>query len=454
MNVVVLGGGVTGLTAAWRLSLAGHQVRVLDAGPRPGGVVRSESVGGWLVEAGPVSFQESTPEVAGFVAELGLAKERVEASPAASNRYVARKGGLVALPSTPSVSAFLSTPLLSMRSKLTVGSEAARSPLKRPTDISVAELVRDHFGREVLENLVQPGIGGIYAGDAERLSLQYAFPKIWEAERTVGSLLRAAAEASSRRKEQGLASAPSLISFRSGLQALTDALAQKLPSGSLAQNAEVRGIGPGKGARWSVRWSGAAGPDSAECDAVIAALPAWALAQLEIGAAGKRPLSGLSSMEYAPVASLTLGFRREKVRHALDGFGLLVPAPENLTLLGAIFTSSLFPGRAPAGHVALTVFAGGTTRPDVARLGPEELTARVCSDLRTLVGAEGKPAFSRHTAWPRAIPQYNLGHGRHLEMMAACERAHPGLFIGGNVRDGIALPQCLSSGAALAKRAS
>jgi protoporphyrinogen/coproporphyrinogen III oxidase len=454
MRVAVLGGGVTGLTAAWKLAKAGHKVRVFEAAPQSGGVIRTQIVDGWVAEAGPISFQEASPEIAAVIADLGLANERLVASPASENRFIARKGKLVAVPTPSSMGAFLATPLLSFRSKLTVGAETSRSPVKRSADISVAALVRDHFGDEVLENFVQPLIGGIYAGDAERLSAQYAFPKIWEAERTVGSLVRAATEGSKKRKEQGLSSAPALVSFKRGLQALPEALAGHLPEGTVLNDAAVTGIGPGKGARWVVRWTTKNAAETAEFDWVVAALPASALAALEIGTAGAKPLSGLSAIEYAPVAALSLGYKRSQVAHPLDGFGALVPASEKCTLLGVIFTSSLFNGRAPEGHVLVNVFAGGALRRDVALLPSAALSERVRADLKRLIGAEGVPAFERHTPWPRAIPQYNLGHGVHLEAMARCENAHPGLLIGGNIRDGISLPDCIRSGLSLANRVS
>jgi oxygen-dependent protoporphyrinogen oxidase len=427
---------------------------LFESASRLGGVVRTQRIDGWLVESGPISLQESTPEIRAMVAELGLGKERIEAAPAAENRYLARASGLKAVPSPSSVASFLSTPLLSVRSKLAVARESARSPVARNQDISVAELVRDHFGREILETFVQPLVGGIYAGDTERLSARYAFPKIWEAEKMFGSLVRAASESSKRRKELGLPSPAPLISFRSGLQALTDALAEKLPAGTISLESDVRSLRSGSGARWSVQWQGVKGEASAEFDCVVAALPAWSLARLQIGDAGQHPLSSVGAIEYSPVSTVSLGFERGRVRHPLDGFGALVPASENRTLLGVVFASSLFPGRAPAGHVAMTAFAGGALKPEIARMADDQLIERVCGDLRELVGAEGKPAFARRTSWPRAIPQYNLGYGRHLEAMAECERSHPGFYIGGNIKDGISLPDCILSGTSLAKRAS
>jgi protoporphyrinogen/coproporphyrinogen III oxidase len=452
MKVAVLGGGVTGLTAAWRLKEAGHEVRLLESSAWLGGSVRTQAADGWLAESGPNAMQES-PETGTVVAELGLLPERIVASPEAKHRFIVHKGELVALPTPSDVSGIISTPLLSFGSKLKVTSEVARSPRSRTEDVSVADLVRDHFGSEILERFVQPIIGGIYAGDAERLSARYAFPKIWEAEKTTGSLVRSGLEASKKRKALGLPPA-SLISFREGLQALPAALAAQLPPASILLDCEVQSIGPGTSARWRVDWEGPQGADYAHFDCVVAALPAWSLAKLRIGSAGKRPLSALAEIEHPPVASVFLGFRRDQVRHALDGFGALVPAPEKCSVLGVVFSSSLFPGRAPEGHVALTAFAGGALQPGIAKLPKAELVELVRKDLRGLLGAEGKPAVVRHTLWKRAIPQYDMGYGRHLEAFSECERDHPGLYLGGNARDGISLPDCILSGSSLAKRVS
>jgi protoporphyrinogen/coproporphyrinogen III oxidase len=452
MNVAVLGGGVTGLTAAWKLSAAGHSVRLFESAPRLGGTVRTEAVDGWLVEAGPQSFQDSSPEIGALIRELGLGPERIAPGPAARNRYIVRNGELVALPTPSNLAALVATPLFSFGTKLKITGEAARKPIVRAGDVSVADLVRDHFGSEVLERIVQPFIGGIYAGDAERLSARHAFPQIWEAERTTGSLVRAGLEAARKKREAGAAPESPLVSFRGGLQALTDALAARLAPGSVSLGAEVRSVAPGTGARWRVSWEGPEGTRDAPFDSVVCAIPAWGLARLEV--AGTRPLATLGEIEHPPVSCVFAGFRRDQVRHPLDGFGALVPSSEKRSVLGVIFSSTLFAGRTPEGHVALTAFTGGALQPEVARLPKAELIERVCADLRDLLGAQGRPAFARHTLWPRAIPQYNLGYGRHLGTLSECEKAHAGLFIGGNARDGISLADCILSGAALAKRVS
>jgi oxygen-dependent protoporphyrinogen oxidase len=451
VTVAVVGGGVTGLTAAWALARAGHAVRVFEAGPRLGGSIRSERSDGWLVEAGPASIQDSAPEARALVKDLGLASVRVEASPEAAHRFLVRGGRLEALPTSPP--ALLRSRLLSVGAKLRVLGDVLARPRERSGDVSVAEFMADHFGREVVERIVQPGISGIYAGDPARLSGRYAFPRLWEMERSCGSLLRAQAAAAKARRNRGEPGTPAIFSFRDGLQTLTDALAAQLPAGAVVLNAPVGSIRPAGGGRWSLRGRGQGQPNPAETfDAVVLALPAWALADLEVGDPGVRPLAALEAVVHPPVASVFLGYRREQVAHPLDGFGVLVPAVERRSLLGVLFSSTLFAGRAPDGHVALTALVGGVTQADLARRAPAELVAAVREDLRDLLGVAGEPAIVRTTLWPRAIPQYDLGYGRMLEAMTACERAHPCIHVGGSARDGISLPQCLQAGLALARR--
>jgi oxygen-dependent protoporphyrinogen oxidase len=444
MRVAILGGGITGLTAAYRLTRAGHSVRVLEASPRTGGAVASERSGGWLFERGPNTLQESDPAVRALVGELGLAPELQEASPGARHRYLARGGRLVALPGAPAELA--ASPLLSPGAKLRVACELLRRRPDPAGEASVADVIRAHFGAEVLATLGQPFVSGVYAGDAARLSARHAFPRVFGS--GAPSLLRQMAEAARRRRAAGLPPAPPLVSFRGGLAALTDALAAHLPAGAVLTGAPVRRLEAGGRLRWRVAWDGG----GEEFDWVAAALPAPALAALDV--AGARPLSSLGAIDYPPVAAVFLGYRRADVAHPLDGFGALVPAAEALTVLGVLFSSSLFAGRAPEGHVALTALVGGALQPDLAALPDAELAARVRRDLAALVGARGEPVFLRIARWPRAIPQYAVGYGAHLEAFRACEARHPGLIFGGNVRDGVALADCLRSGATLAQRVS
>lgn len=440
-SIAILGAGITGLTAAYRLTQRGHRVRVFDASDRVGGAIGTEVTDeGWLVERGPNTLLAGEPAFAALISELGLAPEMLRAATAAKHRYIVRRGRPVALPLSPL--ALLPSRLLSIGAKSRVFREMRFRPRTRDSDVSLAALVREHFGDEIVDYVLNPFITGIYAGDPAKLSGRYALPKLWAAEQAHGSLLRAqAAAAKSRSPEAGI------VSFRRGLQTLPDALAARLPAGTIALRRKITALTPG--AHWTV-----AGDDGTaeKFDAVITALPAPSLAALRIGA--NTPLASLDVIAHPPVASLFLGYPREHVAHALDGFGLLVPAVERFSVLGVLFSSTLFPGRAPAGHVALTVLVGGTRQPELARLSVDALLTRIAPDLEKLLGVRGAPVFQRHAFWPRAIPQYDLGYEHHLSTIAAVENTHPGLLIGGQVRDGIALPACLAAGERLAQSAA
>lgn len=446
-RIAIVGAGITGLTAAFRLHRQGHAVSLFERSAQPGGSVRTIRENGWLVEAGPNSLQYGAPELKAVVKELGLEAVMLTAGPAGKKRFIVRGGRFVPVPAGPGP--FFSTNLFSFGTKVRIFAELLKRPRIRATDLSLAELVRSHFNQELVDYAVNPLIAGIYAGDPEKLSVKHAFNMLWKAERSHGSLLRGMIALVKEKKARGESGVSPIVSFPEGLQALTDALAARLPAGALQLNTTVETVIPGRPHRLVCKRDGQS--CSGEFDAVVLAVPASGLAQLTFGTLGERPLALLDSIPQPPVSSLYLGYRREQVAHPLDGFGGLVPAVEQRQVLGILFSTSLFPGRAPEGHVGLTVFAGGTRQPDNARLDTPALLQRIAPDLRDLVGVSGEPAFIKHTAWPKAIPQYNLGHERFLEPMTRCEQDHPGLFIGGNVRDGISLPDCLKAGERLAK---
>jgi oxygen-dependent protoporphyrinogen oxidase len=447
-SIAVLGAGITGLTAAHRLLQLGHRVRVFEQSDRIGGAIKTEQVDGWLVEGGPNSLLSSEPAMDKLIAELGLGAERVEADPAAKNRYLVRRGRALAAPMSPP--AFFGSPLFSPGAKLRLLGELFARPRMRPADVSLANFVASHFGQEFVDYALNPFVSGVYAGDPEKLSAKYAFPKLWEIERSHGSIIRGQIAGAKARRARG-EPRPSLFSFRQGLQTLPDALAARLPAGAITLHATLDAIIPGE--KWNVIWHDESATHTQGFDSVVVALPAHALARLQIGPLGERPLAALALIEYPPVSSLFLGFRRHEVMHPLDGFGMLVPAVEKRSILGVLFSSSLFPGRAPLGHVALTVMVGGARQPQLAGLPTEELIAAVQPDLKELLGVEANPVFVRHNHWPRAIPQYNVGHEHFLTGYAAIERAFAGLYIGGQARDGIAVPACLAAGEKLAERA-
>ena len=447
-SIAVVGAGITGLTAAFRLQQRGYEVTVLERAAQTGGAIRTIREQGYVVEGGPNSLQLGANQVKQLIQDLGLEPAMQTANPMAKKRFIVRGGKFLPVPMSPGT--FFATPLFSFRTKVAIFAELLTRARLRTTDLSLAELVRSHFTQELVDYALNPLIAGIYAGDPVKLSVRHAFPALWEAERSHGSLLRGMMAASKAKKARGESGVAPIVSFAGGLQTLTDTLVARLPADRVHLNCTVETIIPGRPHRLIWNRGGQAG--AGEFDHVVLALPASGLAQLSFGNLAERPLAILEGIPQPPVSSLFLGYRREQVAHKLDGFGGLVPAVERRQVLGMLFSSTLFPDRAPPGHVGLTIFAGGLRQPDSARLDTDALLARISPDLRDLVGVTTPPAFVKHTFWPKAIPQYILGYERYLDAINRLELSTHGIFIGGNVRDGISLQDCIKSGEKLAER--
>lgn len=443
-RVAVLGAGITGLTAAWYLKRAGFSPVIYEKSRWVGGAIGSLRSNGWLHELGPNSLLEGSPAVARFIDDLGLGPRRLYAAPAARQRYIVRDGRLVAMPTSPL--AFATTGLFSLPAKLALLGEPWRKPSAPDAEESVADFVVRRLGREFLDYAINPFVGGVYAGDPARLSVRHAFPKLHALEQEHGSLIRGAL----RRRNTSGGPKGRIFSFPNGLAELPDTIARSLGD-SIRLGAVVSGLAPTE-TGWRVLSDH---PDAArdpEYAAVVCALPADALAALDIdGLPTARLLRRLGQIEQPPVASVFLGFRRADIAHPLDGFGMLVPQVEHGLILGTLFSSTLFPGRAPEDHVALTTFVGGMREPELFELEDGELQRVVQAELDRLLGVAAPPVFARVQRWPRAIPQYTLDYDRFKDALFMVEEdAGRGLFIGGNCRDGISLANCIESGRRLA----
>jgi oxygen-dependent protoporphyrinogen oxidase len=445
-RVAVIGAGITGLTAAWELQQSGFAPIVLERAGHVGGVIRALRSDGWLHELGPNSLLENSPAVTEFVNDLGLGPRRLYAAPEAKRRYVVRDGRLVALPSSPLD--FLSTRLFSWRAKLALLGEPWRPRSDPAAEESVADFVLRRLGRDFLDYAIDPFVGGVYAGLPARLSVRHAFPKLHALEQEHGSLLRGAL---ARRNTSGGPSGR-IFSFPNGLGELPVAIARSLGE-AVQLHTVVKTIRRTEHG-WEIDYEKGGLAQTEKFAAVICALPAKALAALEFeGVPGADRLGVLDQIEQAPVASVFTGFKRADVPHALDGFGLLMPSVERGQILGALFSSTLFPDRAPDGYVALTSFVGGMRDLDRAGLDDAAVLNVVQIELARLLGIKREPVFTHLQRWPHAIPQYTLGFQRNKDAIAAVESAAPRLFIGGNCRDGISLTHCIESGRRLAAAA-
>lgn len=449
-RVLVIGGGISGLAAAWFLHRRGCVVAVAEAADRVGGTLASEQRDGFLFERGPNTTLQKPgrPEDAlgRLIDGAALSPLLREAAPAARKRYILRYGRLFALPSSPP--AFLVTPAFSMTAKLRLLLE----PFIRPAEIeeTIAEFVKRRLGREFLMYAVDPFISGVYAGDPRELSVEAAVPRIHELEQKYGSLIRGAIALGKATRNAGMP-AGRQISFAGGMAALPTALAAALPAGSVRTGRRAAALERRDGG-WTVHFADdGQGPRSEAADVVVLALPApeaAALVELLAGEAARL----LRSIPYAAVFSVALGYRRENVAHALDGFGFLIPRAERVRTLGALFSSTLFPDRAPPGHVLLTAFLGGTQDPEAMEMEDKDVVTEIDVDVSTVLGIRGKAALRHLTRWPRAIPQYPLGH---LDRVASVEEflaPFPDLYLRGNWRDGISVADCVRNGEALAER--
>jgi protoporphyrinogen/coproporphyrinogen III oxidase len=428
-KVLVIGGGISGLTTAFHLVRGGRKVVVLEASPRVGGSLETKTDGPWRFELGPNTVLENHESVTRLIREAGLEGEKVTALPSARRRFLWKGGQLHALPSGPV--GFLKTPLFPASAKLRL----LREPwIPRPAgdpEETIAQFVRRRLGQAFLDYAVGPFVSGVYAGDPDRLSVRYAVPRIASLERDHGSLIRGAL---ARRK--GPAPGGAMISFREGLDQLPRTLALQI--GDVRTGVACRQI-----VRTAEGFRAETDAGPVEARQVVLAVPADAAARL-------LESPGLADIPYAAVSLVSTGWRREDIAHPLGGFGFLAPRKEGLHVLGVLFPSEIFPGRAPEGHTVLTAFVGGRTQPEVAGWDDDRLMSTVLGELRQTVGVKGEPRISTIRRWPRAIPQYEVGHGRFLDMAREIEAALPGLRIGGNFLHGVSVPDCIRNATELA----
>ena len=449
-SVGIIGGGITGLTAAFQLQKAGIPFTLYEGSDRVGGPIQSIREGKYLAECGPNTILETSPAIPEMIRELRLESRRIYSDPAAHNRYVSRGGRPVALPT--SALSFIRTPLFSTKAKFRL----AREPFVRRSDAaveeSVAEFVVRRLGAEFLDYAINPMVGGVYAGDPAQLSVKHAFPKLHALEQRYGSLIRGQIFGARERKRSGSVSkqnAPK-FSFDEGLEVLTIALYRLMQDSICLRHkiSSLRRTGPG----WTVRANANGNEVCDQHGAIILAVGAHDLARVNIEGVNLPNLDSLNDVYYPPVASVVLGFRREEVAHPLDGFGVLVPEAEQMSILGTIFSSSLFVGRAPEGHVTLTSYLGGARAPELTECSEATLLDNTLKDLKQLLGVSGRPTYCHTFVFRKAIPQYNVGFGWFKDVMARIEAAAPGLLIGGHCRNGISLGDSIAAGRDLAAR--
>jgi len=452
VQALVIGAGISGLAAAYALQKSGIETLVIEASTRPGGVIQSAKRDGFLLEYGPQSFSGNAA-ISTICKDLGIESELLRADPRAP-RYIVIDGKLRAVPMGPGL---LTSPFLAGGTRTALLRDLLGKSKPPADDESLANFVRRKFSSTLLDRLIGPFVSGIYAGDPEKLSARAAFPILHEAEAASGSVLRGVLKLKKTRKMQ-LAGAPRekpiLQTFREGNETLILAIAAWLDE-RLRMSVEAVGIEPldcgheAKAPRFRVAIHTATGNQSIEAERLVLAVPADIAARL-LSSLDEGFLSPLEQIEYAGVAVVSLGYPLPDIGRSLNGFGFLVPRSSGVRILGTVWNSSLFPGRAPESEALLTSFVGGATDPAAIQRSSAQLVELVHKDLAPILGIQKEPTFSNAKVWSRAIPQYNLGHLARLTALEALRQRFPGLHLATNYLHGPSIGACVEQAFQLA----
>ncbi|WP_426492761.1 protoporphyrinogen oxidase [Hymenobacter sp. 102] len=437
MAIAILGGGISGLTLAWYLQRAGVDYDLFEASPRPGGNIRTEQQNGYLVETGPNSLQLSA-ELQELLTGLGLNGQLQEAAAVSQNRYVLRQGRYQQLPASPPK--LLTSPFFSLKTRLGMVRELFQPAGPVNEQETLTEFFTRRFGPEVVEYALNPFISGIYAGDPARLLMHKTFPQLAALEQQYGSVIRGLM------KTKNPAGRRRIVSLAGGLQTIPDTLAAKLRRAHFGQTATHLHRRTDDG-RWELETT--AGPAPRLYHQVVLALPTYAAAPL-LQAQFPAVAAALSQVQHPPMTAIYTAYYRADVGHPLDGFGALNPKAEQPYAAGSIWTSSIFPGRAPAGQVLFTTFVGGSQYEDHARQPEAEQKAAVHQELSRLYGirAGAGPVWQYRYYWDQSIPQFDAHIGpAHA---AADALAEQGLYVAANWRSGVGVPDCVRQARQLA----
>ena len=457
IRIAVVGAGISGLTTAHYLSTGLEKsggtadIFIFESAAEPGGTMRTVREQGFLMEWGPNGFLTNKPQAWELVRELGMESRLLRSCDLARQRFIWAGGRMHRLPETPP--AFLRSHLLSWPGRLRVMAEPFAPAPPADRDESIAEFAIRRLGAEALEKLIEPMTAGVFAGNPDELSLRSCFPRIHELEDRYGGLIMAMMRL--RWERRGRAAAPAmsagpggvLTSFDTGVQALVEVLAGRLKA-NLRLGCAVKAVTCRQG---KYRLAVPSAPDDDEYDVVVVAAPSYAAGEILRGL-DEGLAAELDRIPYAPVAVVALGFDAGALHRPLDGFGFLVPRQEGRRILGALWDSSVFPGRAPRDKALIRVMVGGARQPGLARLHEDELTTLARAELRETMGITAGPSLARVFRHEHGIPQYLQGHPRLLERVSSRLAAWPGLHLNSNAYRGVSLNDCVRQSRIAAER--
>ena len=447
-HVVIVGGGISGLAAAHRLTELNQQVTLLEASDHLGGTIQTTHRDGFLLERGPDSFISEKPHALALAKRLGLESRLIQTNETYRRSFIVRHGRLRAVPEGFQLLApsrlwpFITSDIFSISGKARMAADLLlpRQTSNGSSDESLASFVRRRLGTEALDRMAQPMVGGIYTADPETLSLRATLPRFLDMEREHRSLILAMLRQGRAQKTGTSGARYSLfLSFDQGMQVLVDALAQL--NVDIRLNTRVEALRR-DGSGWTIT---TATGERLNAGAVCLALPAHTAAAM-LGEINRDLAARLNAIKYASTATINFAYRRRAIAHPLNGFGFVVPFIERRSLIACTFSNVKFAGRAPDDHVLLRAFAGGALQPDIFALQEGDLVARVEKDLRELLGISEAPLFVEAAKWERSMPQYEVGHLDRVTEIEKLVRGIPGLTLAGNAYRGAGIPDCIRSG--------
>jgi oxygen-dependent protoporphyrinogen oxidase len=449
-DVVVVGGGVSGMSAAYALYKRGAEVLLLEAGAEVGGAMRSVvTPDGYTLDCGPNTLGTKDARLWSEFADLGISRQLIPAERAGRKRYFLKDGLPLAIPGSPV--AMVGTPMISLSAKLRMLREPF-APRGGGADESVEAFFNRRIGPEAMARLVDPFVSGVYSGNPAQMSLKATFPSLWEAERRSGSIIRGML--AGRKGAKGAPKGPKMrsvtFSFEGGVATWPKAIARALGPRRVWRGAQVTDLFS-EGGLWRLVVERGGRAETVEARSVILATPAYAAADLVADLDGAAA-AALRGIPYSSMAVVHLGYSREQIAHPLDGFGVLAPSSEGKSFLGILWASSLFPAFAPRGKALTITLMGGSIRPVRPEQCEEELVATAIRENELVLGARGRPELVHFSRWSHAIPQYNFGHDERIAAVERLEQARPGLYFAGSYRGGVGVPKCWRNAVDLADR--
>ena len=441
-KIAVIGAGISGLTAAYLLSKKGFDITVLEKNNSVGGSIESVFENGFLFDRGPNSALETTPVIGQLIKELELGPELLYASKQANKRYILRDNKLHSLPMSPQ--GLIKTKLFSGKAKLRLMAEPFIGRSNDGYYQSLAEFVKRRLGQEFLDYAINPFVAGVYAGRPEDLSVKSAFPKLYALEEKYGGLIVGTIRSIRERKKRAEVAKQSakMLSFKNGMIALPKAI-EKYFEDRIFLSSEVTSIDQNQNG-YTVSYQQNDTINKLYCDAVLSTNPSYSAAKL-FSKYDKEFKTHADAIYYPPVLVYYLVYDRKEIKQDLDGFGFLIPAKENKSFLGALWSSVIFSDRTDETKAAFTLFIGGSRNPDFVKEDRETLLTKVRKEFEALMGITANPVFSSERFWEKAIPQYNLGYIEHENFFDDFEKRNPGIFISGNFRGGISVGDCIKN---------